>query len=176
MEVTVYSSCEAAELFLNGRSLGIKKTDRSTQFMARWRVPYQAGELKVVGYEGNKAISQSKLITSKETSMIQLLPDRKELKANNQDLCFITIALTDDAGVKNPKEERLLNFRIEGEGSIVGVGNANPVSLESYVAHQRKAWKGRCLVIIKTTGVAGQIKLTASVDGLKPAQLVLQSK
>jgi beta-galactosidase len=176
LEVTAYSSCEATELFLNERSLGIKKTDRSSRFMARWRVPYQPGELKVVGYKDNKAISQSKLITSKETSMIQLLPDRKELKANNQDLCFVTIELTDNAGVKNPKEERLLNFQIEGEGTIVGVGNANPVSLESDVAHQRKAWQGRCLVIIKTTNIAGQIKLIASADGLKPAQLVLPSK
>jgi len=65
-----------------------------------------------------------------------------------------------------------LKFRIEG-GTIVGVGNANPVSLESYQLPQRKAWQGRCLVIVKSYDKAGKIILTASATGLQSSKTVI---
>jgi beta-galactosidase len=174
--VSVYSSCAETELFLNDKSLGKKKTDRSTQFLAQWSVPYESGELRAVGYKSNKAVAQSGLKTAGETKTTKLSPDRSEIKANGQDLSYITIELTDENGIKNPKDNRLLSFKIEGAGTIVGVGNANPVSLESNQQPQRKAWQGRCLVIVKSNNTAGEIKLAASADGLKPVQVVLQSK
>jgi beta-galactosidase len=170
-EVNVYSSCEAAELFVNGKSLGKKETSRATQFQAAWKVPYQPGELKLVGYRNGKAVAQSVLATAAETKAIKISADRNTIKADNQDLSYITVELTDEKGVRNPKEERLIKFEIEGEGSIVGVGNANPVSTESYQLPQRKAWQGRCLVIVKSTGNAGKAKLTASAEGLNPVQV-----
>ncbi len=175
-EVSVYSSCEAAELFLNGKSLGKKSTNRATQFKALWEVPYQPGELKAVGYNGNKIITQSVLKTSGDSKKIKLSPDRNEIDANGQDLSYITVELTDENGLKNPKEDRLISFDIEGEGTIIGVGNANPVSIESYQAPNRKAWMGRCLVIIKSNDKPGQIKITASADGLETEQVIIQSK
>lgn len=175
-EVNVYSSCEAGELFLNGKSLGKKETNRATQFQAVWKVPYQPGELKVVGYHKGKQVSQSVLATAAETKVIKISADRNKIKADNQDLSYITVELTDEKGIRNPKEERLVKFEIEGEGSIVGVGNANPVSTESYRLPQRKAWQGRCLVIVKSTGKAGIVRLTASAEGLNPVQVEIQSE
>ncbi|MEP6684365.1 MAG: hypothetical protein ABJA35_13945, partial [Parafilimonas sp.] len=78
-------------------------------------------------------------------------------------------------GIRNPKAENLIHFSIEGEGTIVGVGNANPTSLESYQQPQRKAWQGRCMVVIKSTHNAGKIILQASGDGLKNAQVIINS-
>ena len=69
-----------------------------------------------------------------------------------------------------------MKFEIEGAGTIVGVGNANPVSLESYQLPQRKAWQGRCLVIVKSKDEAGNIILKASAEGIKPAQVTMISK
>jgi len=80
--------------------------------------------------------------------------------------------LTDVNGIRNPKAENLVKFKIEG-GTIAGVGNANPVSVESYQLPQRKAWQGRCLVIVKSPGKAGKITLTASVSGLQSSKLVI---
>lgn len=174
--VSVYSSCETTELFLNGKSLGKKKTNRSTQFTAHWDVPYQAGELKAVGYKGKKTVAQSILKTSGETKTIKITPDRSQIMANNQDLSYITIELTDEQGNKNPKDNRLLSFEIEGQGTIVGVGNANPMSLESYQLLKRKAWQGRCMVIVKSNDKSGNIKLSASADGLDPVQIFIHSK
>jgi beta-galactosidase len=175
-EVVIYSSCKQVELTLNGKSLGKKKIDRSTQFTAKWEVPYKAGELKAIGYQGSKAVAESGLRTAGRTSAIRLSPDRAVLKADGQDLSYIMVELTDANGIKNPKDERLVKFGIEGEGTIVGVGNANPASLESYQLPQRKAWQGRCLVIVKSTGKPGIITLTASAEGLPSSKVTITTQ
>lgn len=176
LEVTVYSSCETVELFLNGKSLGKKPTNRSTQFMATWQVPYTAGNLKAVGYKGKKIVNTSELFTANEPAKIQLTADRTQINANGQDLSYITVALVDEKGHRNPKAENEVQFTITGPGTIAGVGNANPVSLESYQSSQRKAWKGRCLAIIKSNNQSGDITVTATVNGLQPASIVIHSK
>ena len=176
IEVKIYSSCAKAELFLNGKSLGKKLTGRSTKFMAAWPVPYQPGELKAVGYDNNnKAVSVARLITAATPVSIKLSVDKKNLKANNQDLSYITVELTDAKDNRNSLAENLVTFKIEGAGTIVGVGNANPRSLESYQAQQRKAWRGRCLVIVKSGKVPGEIKLKAEAEGMKDAYITIKT-
>ena len=173
LEVNVYSSCDEVELFLNGKSLGKKQTNRSTKFMAVYNVPYKAGELKAIGYSKGKKINESILKTANEPTQIKLSADRNTINADGEDLSYVTVELPDDKGVKNPKAENLIHFTIEGEGTIAGVGNANPVSLESYQLPQRKAWQGRCMVVIKATHNAGKIILKASGDNLKSAIIQL---
>ncbi len=165
-EVSVYSSCEEAELFLNGKSLGKKPTNRTTKFMANWNVPYQEGELRAIGYNKGKQVNSAVLRTAGEPTQIKLTADRQSIIADGQDLAYITVQLVDGNGIPDPKAENLVKFEIEGPGSIVGVGNANPVSLESYVLPQRKAWQGRCMVIVKSNDQKGKIVLKASAEGL----------
>ena len=175
LAVNVYSSCEKVELFLNNKSLGMKPTNRSTEFMANWTVPYQAGELKAVGYTNDKIVNTSILRTAEKPVRIRLIADRTLLKADGQDLSYIKVELVDAKGNVDPKAENLIKFSVNGDASIVGVGNANPVSLESYQLQQRKAWKGRCLVIIKTGKSSGKITLNVKCDNLKPAKIILIS-
>jgi beta-galactosidase len=175
LEVSVYSSCDEVELFINDKSLGKKLTNRDSKFTATWNVPYQAGILKTVGYTNGKAVASSQLQTAKQVSKIKLSPDRSVINANGQDLSYVTVELVDANGVRNPKAENLVKFKVEG-GTIVGVGNANPMSLESYQLPQRKAWQGRCLVIVKSSEKAGNIKLTASTAGLQEQQIIIQAK
>jgi beta-galactosidase len=173
MEVHVYSSCESVELFLNGKSLGARqKTDRSTKFRAKWTVPYAAGELKAVGYSGGKKINTVLLRSAENPTQIKLIADRK-LKPQENDLSYITVELTDAKGVRNPTAENQLKFEVTGDAKIVGVGNANPVSLESFQLPQRKAWKGRCLVIVKSGAQRGPVQLKASSAGLPAAVIAL---
>ncbi len=175
MDVSVYSSCPEVELFLNGRSLGKKQTNRETRLTATWQVAYQPGILKAVGYANGKQTASSQLQTAKQVSKIKLSADRATIKADGQDLSYITVELTDANGLRNPKAENLVKFKIDG-GTIVGVGNANPVSLESYQLPQRKAWQGRCLVIVRSSGKAGKITLTASSTGLQSSKLIVTTK
>lgn len=116
------------------------------------------------------------LVTASEAVSLQLVADKKTIKANNQDLSYITVELLDAKGTRNPLAENEVKFEIEGPGTIVGVGNANPRSLESYQAHQRKAWQGKCLVIVKAGKAAGEIKLKAMAEGMEPAFLTVNAE
>ncbi|HET9824407.1 MAG TPA: DUF4982 domain-containing protein, partial [Chitinophagaceae bacterium] len=175
LDVTVYSSCDEAELFLNGKSLGRKPTTRETKFTATWQVPYHAGVLKAVGFTNGKQVSSSHLQTAQPPGKIKLSADRSTIKANEQDLSYVTVELVDANGTRNPKAENLIKFSIQG-GTIVGVGNANPISLESYQLPQRKAWQGRCLIVVKSTKNAGDIILTALAEGLQSSRIVIRAK
>ena len=176
LEVSIYSSCEQVELFLNNKSLGKKPVNRTTEFMAKWDVPYQAGVLKAVGYINKKAVSTTELKTAGEPENIKLSADRTILKADGQDLSYITVELTDNKGNRNPKSENLIQFELEGPGEIIAVGNAKPTSLESYTLPQRKAWQGRCMVIVKTKKDSGAIILKAKSENLKSTSIQLEAK
>ncbi len=173
--VNVYSSCTEVELFLNGKSLGKKATNRDSKFMATWQVPYRAGKLEAIGYDGDKKVKRVDLSTASATVTVKLTTDNVRLKANNQDLSYVTIELLDKSGNLDPRAENLLHFKVTGPATIAGVGNANPRSLESFQRPQRKAWQGKCLVIIKTTGKPGAITLNVSADGIPAKTLNLQS-
>jgi beta-galactosidase len=163
------------ELFLNNKSLGKKATNRSTKFMAVYNVPYSAGELKAIGYENGKKVNTSILKTAAEPVQIKLTADRKIIKADNEDLSYVTVELVDKNGIRNSTAENLVQFEIEGPGTIAGVGNADPVSVESYQLPKRKAWQGRCLVIIKSKRTQRNIVLKATSPGLTSAELLIKA-
>ncbi len=176
MEVTVYSSCEQAELWLNGKSLGRKTTNRSTEYKATWQVQYEPGTLKAAGYNKRKQVNSAELKSAGEPSQIILTADRRVIRSNGQDLSYITVELTDETGVRNPLADNLVSFETEGPGTIIAVGNANPVSLESIISHERKAWRGRCLVILKSGSEAGTVTLKAKSPGLKTAEILITTR
>ncbi|WP_052273167.1 glycoside hydrolase family 2 TIM barrel-domain containing protein [Flavihumibacter solisilvae] len=176
LEVSVYSSFDQAELFLNGKSLGKKATGKANKYEAKWQVRYSSGELKAVGYRGKKDVATSVLRTAAEPVALKLLADRPVINADGQDLSYVTVELVDEKGNKDPKADNLVKFEIEGNGTIVAVGNANPMSIESYQQHQRTAWQGRCLVIVKSDVKAGTIKLRAVSAGLKTGEITIESK
>jgi beta-galactosidase len=175
IDINIYSSCEQVELELNGKSLGKKITDRSTKYSAVWKVPYEAGTLKATGFNGKKKVAQAELHTAGEAARIRLSADRIKIGADGQDLSYITVELTDSNGILNPKADNLISFEVEGPGSIAGVGNANPVSLESFQLFRRKAWRGKCMVIIKSDRIAGKIKVRATSQGLASESLDIES-
>lgn len=175
LQVNVYSSCEEVELFLNGKSMGRKPTTRSTKFMALFDVPYRPGTLKAVGYSGGREVSTTELSTAAEPVTVKLAADRTALRADNQDLSYVTVELLDAKGHRHPKAENLVQFELSGPGKIIGVGNANPVSLESYQQLKRKAWQGRCLVVMKAGKAKGPITLKAKAAGLPVATITLRA-
>lgn len=172
-QVDVYSAYEQVELLLNGKSLGVKPTTRAERFTASFEVPYEPGELKAVGYSGGQPAGETAIYTTGKPASIRLKPDRPTLKAEYGDLCFVTVEIVDELGRVNPSAENEVFFTVQGPGVIAAVGNANPTSAERYVGNQRKAYHGRCLVVVKTLGESGVIKLRAQADGLNPAEALL---
>ena len=140
---------------------------RDNKNRVQYTVPYEKGELKAIGYNNNGTAIVHILRSSDAASIIKILPDRTGIKAGGQDLCYVTIELHDQYGVLDPKAENQLVFSITGDASIIAVGNANPVSIESYTQPVRKAWRGKCLAVVKSGQNTGEVTLTVRSSGLK---------
>ncbi len=174
LKVIVYSNCDETELILNGRSIGKKKTGRENRFNATWEVPYDPGTITAKGYTGSIAVASSELKTAGDPVKINLSPDRTEIKSGRQDLSYVTVELVDINGIRNPSTDNLVKFYIEGPGEIISVGSSNPMSTESYKRPQRKAWQGRCMVIVRSGNDSGIIKLRAESEGLEACEVEIK--
>lgn len=165
--VHVYTSGDEAELFLNGKSLGRRKRGKF-EYRLRWdEVVYQPGELKVIAYKGGKKWATETMKTTGEAAKVMLSADRAEIAADGSDLSFITVQISDQDGLLVPRSHNEVQFKIEGPGKIVAVGNGNPVSHESFQANQRKAFNGLCLVVVQSAkGMPGTIRVSAVSEGL----------
>lgn len=176
-KVDVYSVCEKVELFLNGKSLGIRSTSHDEKFTASFDAPYERGVLTAVGYFDDQVAAETSIHTVGVPSMIRLTPDRPMIKSQDHtegDLCYITVDVLDENGLRHPWAEHDIQFHVEGAGTLLAVGNANPVSVEPYVGDHRKAFQGRCLVVIKPGYQPGEIKVSAHAEGLQGAEILVQ--
>jgi hypothetical protein len=141
-------------------------------YRLRWNdVVYQPGELKVVAYKDGKRIGEAVMRTAGALAAIRLTPDRKELVASGEDLCYILVEALDDKGTLCPLADNLVRFKVEGPADIAGVGNGNPLSLEPFQADHRELFYGKAMLILRTQpGQAGKVQVTASSNGLTPAE------
>ena len=140
-----------------------------------WRVPYQPGALSALGYSGGRQVNKAELRTAAVPARLKLSADRTRIRADGQDLSYVTVELVDARGVRHPKAESLVSFALEGPGTVVGVGNAKPVSTESYQRPQRKAWQGKALVVVKAARRPGRITLRVTAQGLPPASIIIDA-
>ncbi len=138
-------------------------------------MPYAPGVLKAVGIEHGKETEAVTLSTAGAAAAISLVPDRKVLQANGQDLSYVIIELKDKNGVIQANADNPLSFSITGNGIIAGVDNANLKDAEAYNALTRKAWNGRALVVVKSGKDAGDITLTVTSAGLPDAKVVIKA-
>jgi beta-galactosidase len=175
--VHVYTSGDEAELFLNGQSLGRKKK-AALEYRLRWDdVKYQPGELHVVAYKGGRKWAEDTVKTTGSAARITLKADRAELRADGQDLSFVTVAIADQSGLMVPRSKNLVKFELSGPGEILAVDNGDATSFESFQAKEHKAYNGLALVIVRTrAGAPGAITLKAQSDGLAGAEVVLTGK
>jgi len=166
--VHVFTSGDEAELFLNGKSLGRKKKAQY-EYRLRWDdVVYQPGTLKVVAYKNGKRWATDDVKTAGEPAALKIEPDRSEICADGRDLSFVAVTVTDKKGVTVPPADNRIHFEITGPGEIVATDNGDPTSFESFPSHDRNAFNGLCLAIVRgKPGKEGKIRLTAKADGLK---------
>jgi beta-galactosidase len=170
-----YNNADEVELFLNEKSLGIKKKSNDDMHVM-WRVNYEPGVLKAISRKKGITVLTREIHTAGKPVKIELIADRTEIKANGKDLSFITVKITDENGTMVPNAGNLINFKITGPGIIAGVDNGFQASLEPFKANYRKAWKGMCMVIVQSNGKKGKIVLEASSEGLLPIKITILSK
>lgn len=174
--VHVFTSGDEAELFVNGKSLGRKKKE-PYQYRLRWdEVVYEPGDVKVVAYKEGAVWAEQSVKTTGQPEKLLGEADRIMITADGEDLAFITLYVADEAGLLVPNAKNNLRFSIDGPGQIVATDNGDPTDMTSFAAHQRKAFNGYCLVIVKAVkGQAGTIRLTAESDGLKPVVVEVEA-
>ena len=174
IDVWCQSNCDAVELFLNGRSLGRKTMPRWSHL--EWRVTYEPGVLSAKGWKGGKMLT-AEVGTTDEPAGLRLEPDRTSIRADGEDLAVVNVWAADAKGREVPTADVLVQFEVADGGRIIGVGNGDPSSHEPDKflegGWQRRLFNGRAQVIVQAGRQAGPIRLRASADGIKPAEVVI---
>jgi beta-galactosidase len=175
--VHVFTSGDEGELFLNGKTLGRKKKG-PYEYRLRWEeVVYQPGALTAVTYKNGRKWASAEMRTAGEPAKLKIEPDRSVIHADGRDLAFITLTITDKAGVTAPRANNRIHFELTGPGEIVATDNGDATSCEPFQSHDRNAFNGLCLVIVRgISGTPGKITLTAKVDELRIGKTVVTSK
>ncbi len=165
--VHVFTSGDEAELFLNGKSLG-RKTKGRYEYRLRWDdVTYEPGELKAVAYKDGKEWATDVMRTAGNASQMGLKPDRAAISNDGRDLSFITLTVQDNNGIMVPRANNLIRFSVSGPGEIVATDNGDPTDFNIFSSHDRKAFNGLAMLIIKAKrGHTGPVVITAESDGL----------
>jgi beta-galactosidase len=157
--IDVYTCGDAVELFLDDDSLGTSRTERCT---ASFEVPYLPGTLRAVGTDGVAC----ELTTAGEPARLRLTADRARICRDGGDLSFVTVEVVDADGLLHPNAGHSIAFTVEGEGTIAAVGSGDPTSIEPYTGDRRSAYRGRCLVVLRSSGARGAIRLRAEAPDL----------
>jgi beta-galactosidase len=170
-----YNNADEVELFLNGKSLG-SKSKTSDVLHVMWRVPYQPGIVKAVSKKNGRVVLTKEIRTAGAPAKIELIADRRNIKANGTDLSFITVKLLDKDGNLVPDADQLIEFSVTGTGFLAGTDNGFPADSISLKSHKRTSWKGMALAIIQSQGKKGNITVTAKSAGLKLSVISLKSE
>lgn len=173
IDVWAYTNCDEVELLVNGNSLGRqKKTDGRLHLT--WRIMYEPGTVTGVGYKDNVEIIRQEIKTAGEPASVILSPDRQVIRADGSDLSFIEVTVVDSNNTPVPYADNLVKFNVQGAGTIAGVDNGNQVSMEPFKADYRKAFHGKCLLVVKAASEEGIIEINASSEGLNPASCTIE--
>jgi beta-galactosidase len=195
--VTCFTNCDTVELFLNGRSLGVKgyefprlgmevrwgnlpdraKVLRTTADLhLSWDVLYEPGALKAVGTKDGKIFATAEVSTTGEPASVGLSSDRESIGTDPSDVAHVTVHILDQNGRVVPIADNEIAFEIEGAGSLLATDNGNPASLEDYKSNRRRAFNGLCLAIVKSNGKTGEIQVSAVSPGLQAARVSIGTK
>jgi beta-galactosidase len=171
-----YNHADEVELFINGRSQGVRSKKDDHQYHVMWRVVFEPGEVKVVARKDGIQVGEKIIKTAGSPYQIRLTYDRNVLQANGKNLAFVTVEVVDKEGNLCPNAENQIFFDVEGEATIAGVDNGCQTSMERFKDNKRKAFFGKCLVVLKSSKQKGNIRLTAKGVDLKEATINIQNQ
>nr|WP_314635771.1 glycoside hydrolase family 2 TIM barrel-domain containing protein [uncultured Porphyromonas sp.] len=194
--IFVYTSYPEAELFINGKSQGRQRKDRSITIDAteneesfknftrqkRYRLmwmdtKYEPGEVKVVAYNDAGEVAEEKVIrTAGKPHHLELVADRTTLTADGRDIAFVTVRVVDKEGNLIPDDARLLNFRVTGAATFRAAASGNPASLDAFHLPRHHAFSGQLVTLVQSSEQSGEAVLHVSAKGLPRATLRLQIK
>ena len=186
-----YTNADEVELFLNGKSLGVKKNSNDPKLRARikWdNIAYAPGTLVAVAKKNGKVVARHQIETTGEAVALKLVPDAENWHADGKDLMHVRIYAVDKKGrrvlnVKDAKAFDKLTFQVKGDANIVAVDNGNIASDELHIGKtqlektiQRNLFQGSALVILRAGDKPGKIELSVAGEKMKAKKLVLNTK
>ena len=186
-----YTNGDEVELFLNGKSLGVKKNSEDPKLRARikWdNIAYAPGILQAVARKNGKIVARHQIETTGEAVALKLVPDAENWHADGKDLMHVRIYAVDKKGrrvlnVKDAKAFDKLTFTVKGDANIVAVDNGNIASDELHIGKtqleksiQRHLFQGSALVILRASDKPGKIELSVAGEKMKAKKLVLNTK
>ncbi len=174
--VHVYTNVPQVELILNGKSLGIRKWNIHNEAFLFWEVPYEPGTLQAIGQTSDGMTVSFEVQTAGPPAKIALTPDRKTIKANRQDLSYVSVQLLDANNVPVPFADSMIEFEVSGAGKLLAVGNGNQQSHTPLRGDRMEAWLGKCLAIVQSADVKGEIIITASSIALPSATITIKAE
>ena len=186
-----YTNSDEVELFLNGKSLGVKKNSNDPKLRSRikWdNIAYAPGTLVAVAKKNGKVVARHQIETTGEAVALKLVPDAENWHADGKDLMHVRIYAVDKKGrrvlnVKDAKAFDKLTFTVKGDANIVAVDNGNISSDELHIGKtqlektiQRNLFQGSALVILRAGDKPGKIELSVAGEKMKAKKLVLNTK
>lgn len=178
--VMCYTTLPKAELFVNGKSKGVRARNKSEVF-GRYRliwedVVYEPGEIRVEALDevGKVVLSQTSK-TPGAPQQVRLTPDRAVLRADGRDLSFVTLEVLDREGNPCPRAAILQFFEVSGPGRLRALCNGDATDHTPFSSNYMKTFSGKLVAVVETTGEEGEITIRASGSKLRPAEAVLQS-
>ncbi len=165
--VHVFSNADQVELYLNGITIGKKDVGVDFDYIAEFKVPYEAGELKAVSYKNGIKTEEYSLQSAKNSSQLIVEIDKKELQANGQDLSYLMIHLADENGQINRFDQASIKLDITGSCSQEGFGSADPSCEGNYFDDNWDTYDGYLLAVIRSSTLKGESKITISAEGYK---------
>ena len=169
------SLADEVELLVNGKSQGIKRKGEN-EYHLSWRVKYEPGTVKAISRKNGQMVLEQEIRTAGEPAQIRLTADRRTIKADGKDLSFVTVEILDKNGTLCPNADNLVRFEVSGNTFIAGVDNGSPYSMERFKDNKRKAFYGKCLVVLQNDGTKGKSTLKAISEGLEAAEITLSGK
>ena len=147
------------------------------EYRLRWdSVRYEPGEVRVVAYRNGTTWAESRVETAGKAAAMELASDRPAMRADGEELLFITAKITDRRGRFVPQAMNCIDFSVEGPACIVATDNGDPTSHASFQSHSIEAFNGLALVILCSTGEPGEIRLKARSRGIGSAELLLRAE
>jgi beta-galactosidase len=165
-----YSNCDETELFVNGRSLGRQVNDMPVQTL--WRVKFEPGELKAVGYRGGQPVAEDIVRTAGAAKRLRLEAPIRMLYPDTDSLAVINLSCEDEHGVFCPKENARLAITLEG-GQLLGVGNGNPNSHDRDDDTRVRLFNGRAQALVAADGSASEVRVVVSAERFGDASISL---
>ncbi len=197
LTVYAYTNCDTVELFINGRSQGIRgyefpregseggwnslaarafEVHTTDDLHLSWDVAYEPGVLRAVGKRAGKVVADEEIATTGAPAAVKLATDKSVATADGRDVIHAVVEIVDAQGRTVPTADNELTFDVQGEGRIIGVDSGSLSMQESFQGDRRRAFHGLCLAILQTTRNTGNIQITARAQGLREATATVASQ